>query len=162
MSGFNHGPNLGDDVTYSGTVAAAFEGALLGLPSVAVSVVAWHDCIFDAAVRFAPVIARQVLERGLPGGTLLNVNVPSAPPEDIRGVRVTKLGKRLYRDAVVKKTDPRGRDYYWIGGKAPIWFPGEETDFEAVEQGMVSVTPLHLDLTDYQSLDTLRSWQLKF
>lgn len=162
VSGINHGPNLGDDVTYSGTVAAAFEGTLLGLPSVAMSVAAWQDCNFDAAARFAPAIARQVLAHGLPNGTLLNVNVPSLAPEKISGVRITRLGKRLYRDAVVKKTDPRGRDYYWIGGKAPIWFPGEETDFEAVEQAMISVTPLHLDLTDYRSLDVLRSWQIEF
>lgn len=162
MAGINHGPNLGDDVTYSGTVAAAFEGTLLGLPSVAISVSAWQNCNFDAAARFAPVIARQVLARGLPNGALLNVNVPSSPSGKIGGVRITKLGKRLYRDAVVRKTDPRGRDYYWIGGKAPIWFPGEETDFEAVEQGLISVTPLHLDLTDYRSLDLLRSWDIQF
>ena len=160
VSGINHGPNLGDDITYSGTVAAAFEGTLLGLPSVAISVSAWQNCNFDAAAHFAPRIAREVLRHGLPNGTLLNVNVPSSPPEEIRGVKITKLGKRLYRDAVVKKTDPRGRDYYWIGGKAPIWFPGEETDFEAVEQGMISITPLHLDLTDYQSLDLLKSWNI--
>lgn len=160
VSGLNHGPNLGDDVTYSGTVAAAFEGTLLGLPSVAISVAAWQNCDFDGAAIFAPKIARLVLRNGLPNGTLLNVNVPSLPSEQIKGVRVTKLGKRLYRDAVVKKTDPRGRDYYWIGGKAPVWFPGEETDFEAVEQGMISVTPLHLDLTDYRSLGLLKSWRM--
>jgi 5'-nucleotidase len=158
----NHGPNLGDDVTYSGTVAAAFEGTLLGLPSIAISVSSWEKCRFEAAERFATTIARSVLERGLPEGTLLNVNVPSIPPEDIKGVKVTKLGKRVYRDAVVKKTDPRGRAYYWIGGQPPIWCEGEGTDFEAVEQGMISVTPLQLDLTDYRSMHTVRNWDLKF
>jgi 5'-nucleotidase len=158
VSGMNHGPNLGDDVTYSGTVAAAFEGTLLGLPSVAISVNSWQDCNFDAGAAFAPKIVEQVLTRGLPNGALLNVNVPSLPADAIKGVKVTKLGKRLYRDAVVKQTDPRGRDYYWIGGKAPVWFPGEETDFDAVQQGIVSITPLHLDLTDYKAIESIRSW----
>ena len=162
VAGMNHGPNLGDDVTYSGTVAAAFEGTLLGLPSIAISVSSWEKCRFDAAEQFAATIARNVLERGLPDGTLLNVNVPSIPPEEVKGVKVTKLGKRVYRDAVVKKTDPRGRAYYWIGGQPPIWCEGEETDFEAVEQGMVSVTPLQLDLTDYKSIHTVRAWDLTF
>jgi 5'-nucleotidase len=162
ISGVNHGPNLGDDVTYSGTVAAAFEGTLLGLPSVAISVCSWKECMFDAAARFAANIAQQILRHGLPNGTLLNVNIPSLPPEQIKGVQITKLGKRVYRDAVVKKKDPRGKDYYWIGGQPPIWCRGEETDFEAVEDGKISVTPLHLDLTDYRSMDSIRSWDLTF
>jgi 5'-nucleotidase len=162
VSGMNHGPNLGDDVTYSGTVAAAFEGTLLGLPSIAISVCSWEECRFEAAERFATTIAKCVLEKGLPEGTLINVNVPSIPPEEITGVKVTKLGKRVYRDAVVKKTDPRGRAYYWIGGQPPIWCEGEETDFEAVEHGAVSVTPLQLDLTDYKSIHTVRTWDLRF
>ncbi len=162
ISGMNHGPNLGDDVTYSGTVAAAFEGTLLGLPSIAISVASWEECSFDSAERFAAVIARKVLKHGLPEGTLLNVNVPSRPPEEIKGVRVTKLGKRVYRDVVVKKQDPRGRDYYWIGGQPPIWCEGEGTDFEAVEEGLISVTPLQLDLTDYKSLHMVRVWDLTF
>lgn len=162
ISGINHGPNMGDDVTYSGTVAAAFEGTLLGLPSIAISVCSWRECIFDSAARFAGRIARDVLDRGLPNGTLLNVNVPSLAPEDIKGVKVTKLGKRVYRDAVVKKEDPRGKAYYWIGGQPPIWCAGEETDFDATEQGMISVTPLHLDLTDYKSIADIKSWNLTF
>jgi 5'-nucleotidase len=162
ISGMNHGPNLGDDVTYSGTVAAAFEGTLLGLPSVAISVSSWEKCVFDAAAKFAGKIAEKVLEHGLPEGTLLNVNVPSLAPEEIKGVKITKLGKRIYRDDVVKKKDPRGKDYYWIGGQPPIWCHGEETDFEAVDEGMISVTPLHLDLTDYKSLDDIKSWELAF
>jgi len=162
ISGMNHGPNLGDDVTYSGTVAAAFEGTLLGLPSVAISVCSWKDCCFDAAARFATRVATEVLERGLPNGTLLNVNVPSVPPDEIEGVKVTKLGKRIYRDAVVKKKDPRGKDYYWIGGQPPIWCAEEESDFDAVERGMISITPLHLDLTDYSQMDTVKSWNLAF
>lgn len=160
VSGMNHGPNLGDDVTYSGTVAAAFEGTLLGLPSIAISVNAWNDPDFGAGAAFAPRIVREVLQHGLPNGALLNVNVPSLPAEAVRGLRVTRLGKRLYRDDIVKQTDPRGKDYYWIGGKEPIWLPGEETDFDAVDRGMISITPLHLDLTDYKSIEELRSWTL--
>jgi len=162
ISGINHGPNLGDDVTYSGTVAAAFEGTLLGLPSIAISTTSWRECNFEAAMAFAPKIVKAVLAHGLPEGTLLNVNVPSLPPNQIKGVMVTKLGKRIYRDAVVKQTDPRGRDYYWIGGKAPIWYPGEETDFDAIEAGKISITPLHLDLTDYRSISAIKSWNLSF
>jgi 5'-nucleotidase len=160
VSGMNHGPNLGDDVTYSGTVAAAFEGTLLGLPSIAISVNAWHEPDFSAGAAFGPRIVQEVLQHGLPNGALLNVNVPSLPIQAVQGVKITRLGKRVYRDDVVKQTDPRGKDYYWIGGKEPIWLPGEETDFDAVERGMISITPLHLDLTDYKSIDTLRSWAL--
>jgi 5'-nucleotidase len=162
ISGINHGPNMGDDVTYSGTVAAAFEGTLLGLPSVAISVCSWKECEFSAAVRFARKIAEEVLAHGLPNGTLLNVNVPSVAPGKIRGVKVTKLGKRIYRDDVVRKKDPRGKDYYWIGGKPPLWCAGEETDFDATEDNMISVTPLQLDLTDYDWMDDLKSWDLTF
>ena len=162
VSGFNHGPNLGDDVTYSGTVAAAFEGTLLGIPSIAISVAAWHECKFDAARKFARSIVAKVVENGLTPNTLLNVNVPSCACEGITGVRVTKLGKRVYRDVIVKKKDPRGRDYYWIGGGDPVWEPEGGTDFEAIEQNAISVTPLHLDLTDYSQIDRVKSWNLSF
>lgn len=161
ISGINHGPNLGDDVTYSGTVAAAFEGTLLGLPSIAISLCSWTELRFEAAKQFAAEIASKVIEHGLPPGTLLNVNVPCLEPEEIKGVRITKLGKRIYRDAIVRKTDPRGRDYYWIGGGLPTWQKSEGTDFEAIEEGMISVTPLHLDLTDYDAIEEIRSWNLK-
>jgi 5'-nucleotidase len=162
VSGINHGPNLGDDVTYSGTVAAAFEGTLLGIPSVAVSVAAWQDCKFDAARNFAGRIVTEVLEHGLAPNTLLNVNVPSCAAEGITGVRVTRLGKRVYRDVIVKKKDPRGRDYYWIGGGDPEWKPEKGTDFEAIEQNYISVTPLNLDLTDYKQIEAVRRWNLSF
>ena len=162
ISGINHGPNLGDDVTYSGTVAAAFEGTLLDIPSIAISVAAWHDCKFDAARRFAKTVVSNVLEHGLAPNTLLNVNVPSCAAEGVTGVRVTKLGKRVYRDVIVKKKDPRGRDYYWIGGSDPVWEPEGGTDFEAIEQNCISVTPLQLDLTDYDQLDAVKNWNLSF
>jgi len=162
VSGINHGPNLGDDVTYSGTVAAAFEGTLLGIPSIAISVASWHDCKFEAAREFAKVIVARTLEEGLAPTTLLNVNVPSCAVRGVTGVKVTKLGKRVYRDVLVKKKDPRGRDYYWIGGGDPVWESEEGTDFEAIEQNAISVTPLHLDLTDYGQLEAVKKWKLSF
>lgn len=162
VSGINHGPNLGDDVTYSGTVAAAFEGTLLGIPSIAMSVSSWHDCKFDAARDFAKVIIEKVLDEGLSPNTLLNVNVPSCARQGISEVKVTKLGKRVYRDVIIKKKDPRGRDYYWIGGGDPVWEPESGTDFEAIEQNAISVTPLHLDLTDYTQLEVVKKWNLSF
>lgn len=153
FSGINLGLNLGDDVTYSGTVSAAFEGTLIGIPSVAISQEIETGFTFDAAAEFAARLARRLLERGLPPGTLLNVNVPAGAPQ---GVRVAPLGKRRYGEVVVEKLDPRGRPYYWIGSSPPEGVLAQGTDIAAVEENYVSVTPLHLDLTDYRSLDLLQ------
>lgn len=153
VSGINHGANLGDDVTYSGTVSAAMEGTLLGLPSIAVSLVSGGD--FDEAGRVARLIAMRVLVHGLPAKTLLNVNVPPVPP---RGIRVTRLGHRVYDGTVVEQTDPRGRPYYWIGAGPPLWSALDGTDMGAVHDGFVAVTPVHLDLTHHQALLELSSW----
>ena len=162
VSGINHGPNMGDDVTYSGTVAAAIEGTMLGIPSIAVSLASWDGDSFDVAARFTARLVRLVLEKGLPEKCFLNVNVPSVPPERIGGVRITKLGKRVYRDAIVEKTDPRGKRYFWIGGEAPTFLREEKTDFAAVEQGYISITPLQLDLTDYRAMVEMASWDFDF
>jgi 5'-nucleotidase len=160
VSGINHGPNLGDDVTYSGTVAAAMEGALLGLPSMAISAASWRDCRFGVAAVFARLLVLEVLKRGLPRNTLLNVNVPSVAAGEVRGVRVTRLGKRIYRDFIIKRVDPRsGRTYYLIDGEDPSWEKGKNTDFEAIEQGMISITPFHLDLTAHGHLRGFRRWE---
>lgn len=159
VSGINHGPNLGDDVTYSGTVAGAMEGTLLGIPSIAVSCVSWQECRFEAAAHYAVRVARQVLKRGLPRNTLLNVNVPSAGRRSIRGVRFTKLGKRIYRDMIVETKRPDGRQYFMIDGADPDWEREPSTDFEAIEQGMVSITPFHLDWTNHRALAALRKWE---
>jgi 5'-nucleotidase len=158
VSGINKGANLGDDITYSGTVSAAIEGTLLGIPSVAVSLVTRKRFRFDAAAHFALEVAKNVLRKGLPGDTLLNVNVPNAPREEIRGVRVTRQGKRIYGDFIVEKRDPRGRKYYWIGGDhlRSEDIPG--SDLEAIEGNFVSITPVHLDLTNYAALRALRKW----
>jgi 5'-nucleotidase len=161
VSGVNRGPNMGDDVFYSGTVAAAIEGAMQGVPGVAVSLAASGRADFLYACQFTRRLVGMVLDRGLPPKCVLNVNVPQLRDDEIKGVRVTRLGKRTYQDSLIERTDPRGRAYYWIGGDAPIWEPEEGTDFTAVDQGFVSVTPLHLDLTDNSLLATLEDWRLK-
>jgi 5'-nucleotidase len=158
-SGINKGGNLGDDVTYSGTVSAAMEGTLLGIPSFAISMEGDVDYRFDVAGQFAKRLASQILKQGLPKDTLLNVNVPNLPREKIRGVRVTCLGKRGYEDVIVEKTDPRGKKYYWIAGNRIIFEGRSNTDFQALQAGRVSVTPLKLDLTDYETLAQLKSWE---
>jgi 5'/3'-nucleotidase len=161
VSGINKGANLGDDVTYSGTVSAAMEGTLLGVPSIAFSLVGRPPYRFDAAAGFARRLAGWVVERGLPADTLLNVNVPS-PGDDapVRGFALTRMGRRRYGDAIVEKMDPRGKKYYWIGGEEIEFVAEEGTDFHAVSQGLVSVTPIHLDLTNYGSFDALKALQL--
>jgi len=153
VSGINHGTNLGDDVTYSGTVSAAMEGILLGVPSVAVSLVPGGD--FAEAGRAARLVAARVLVEGLPPKTFLNVNVPAVPA---RGIRVTRLGHRVYSGRIVEQTDPRGRTHYWIGGGEPAWELLEGSDMAAVNEGFVSVTPLHLDLTSHRALVEMREW----
>src|SRR6476620_3416383 len=139
VSGINFGPNLGDDVTYSGTISAAFEGALLNIPSIAFSSLVGEHFSFDRGAAFAAELTRRLLLEKQDPGVILNVNFPSSA---FQGVRVTKLGKRIYSEGVIERLDPRGRKYYWIGGEEPTWLSGENTDFEAVQNGYVSITPL--------------------
>ena len=154
---------MGDDVTYSGTIAAAMEATLMGIPAMAVSLCRCESGLYDyeASAGIAREVALMVLNRGLPEGTLLNVNVPNIPSEEITGVEVARQGKQVYEEAVVEKQDPRGRTYYWIGGQLTSWEPEPDTDYAAVSQGRVSITPIHLDLTDYRAMDVLRSWPLE-
>ncbi len=159
VSGINHGPNLGDDVTYSGTVAGAIEGTLLGIPSIAVSSVDWTRPKFAAAAAAAARLASLVLKRGLPRNTLLNVNVPSVAPSALAGWRVTRLGKRIYRDVIVEKRAPDGRKYFMIDGADPDWEREPETDFAAIEQRCVSITPFHLDWTNHRAIADLKRWE---
>jgi 5'-nucleotidase len=160
VAGINHGPNMGDDVTYSGTVAAAIEGRLLGLPAVAFSNAAWRPEHLAASAEVARrILPALVAHPEVLGETLLNVNIPDSPLEAIRGVRVTHLGKRIYRDEIIAKTDPRGRHYYWIGGDPPIWEHDAESDFGAVSEGYVSITPLRTDWTSHETLELLRVWE---
>lgn len=163
VSGINRGANIGNDVTYSGTVAAAMEGTLLGVQSIAVSLErpSAADYDYGPAAKIAKEIAALVLERGLPEWTLLNVNVPSRPESEIAGVAVTRLGKQVYEDLIVEKTDPRGRTYYWIGGQEETWSPQKGTDYAALDAGCVSITPVQLDLTDYRAMETVRCWPLE-
>ena len=158
-SGINLGGNMGDDVTYSGTVSAAFEATLLGVPAFAISVAADRRVDFTAAGRIAVTLAELIGKNGLPANTLLNVNVPNLRPSEIKGVAITQQGRRHYGDIIVRKVDPRGKAYYWIGGKEPTWEPSEESDYAAVIAGCISVTPLHLDLTNTRALEELRRWE---
>jgi 5'-nucleotidase len=160
VSGINHGPNMGDDVTYSGTVAAAFEGRLLGLPALAFSNTEWKPDHMETSALIARQIVESLVARGLPRETLLNVNIPDLPLEGIRGIRITRLGFRVYRDEIIAKVDPRGRPYFWIGGDPPIWETHTESDFSAVSEGFVSMTPLQTDWTDEARLAALRDWSI--
>lgn len=161
VSGVNKGPNMGEDVTYSGTVAAALEAVVSGIPAIAASVDGWAGWDFEPAGRVVAQVAREVLTRGLPAGTLLNVNVPSTPYDQITGTLVTRLGRRVYKDVLIERKDPRGESYYWIGGDPPDGEPLDGTDFWAVKHGYVSVTPLKLDITDYALMSTLHEWNLQ-
>jgi 5'-nucleotidase len=154
-SGINFGLNLGDDVTYSGTVSATFEGTLLGIPSVAFSQEVQEGFSFAPVARFARELVKILLDSELPRDLLLNVNAPGGP---IEGVSFTRLGRRVYQQSIIEKLDPRGRKYYWIAG-TPKWEKQTGTDFEAVSQGRISVTPLHLDLTYYPGLQSFGSLQ---
>lgn len=159
ISGINGAPNLGDDVIYSGTVSAAMEGVLLGLPSFALSMASSAPPIrYETACRVARGLVEVILERGLPGSTILNVNVPNLDVKDLKGIAITRLGRRLYREKIHKRLDPRGRIYYWIGAKG---YEGEEeegTDFLAIKSSKVSITPLNIDLTNHESIAPLMEW----
>ena len=152
ISGINKGPNLGDDIIYSGTVSAAIEGALLGIPAIAVSLVTFKDFDFRAAAEFTATLVQRIAEREIPPKTLLNVNVPPLPKEDLKGWRVTRMGKRHYSETIVERVDPRGGKYYWIGGDDLGFANDDGTDCQAVHDGYISVTPLQVDLTDYKLL----------
>jgi 5'-nucleotidase len=161
VSGINAGNNLGSDMTYSGTVTAAMEGAIFGIPSIAVSLdVQSGQRIVDysPAAAVAHQVARLVLANGLPNKTLLNVNVPALPLEQIKGFDVTHLGLRIYQDELVCREDPKGRPYYWIGGLPPTGVIADETDFGAIANGYVSITPIQMDMTNYTLIDSLKSW----
>ncbi|HKX32189.1 MAG TPA: 5'/3'-nucleotidase SurE [Blastocatellia bacterium] len=153
VSGINHGANLGDDVTYSGTVAGALEASIFKLPGIAVSLTA-RDGDFSHAAKFASDLTAKVLKEGLPEGTILNVNVPVG---EIRGARFTHQGVKISRVRIVEGRDPRGREYYWIGEQEVSWKQDHGSDYAAIEEGLVSITTLRTDLTDYRTLEAFRS-----
>jgi 5'-nucleotidase len=152
VSGINKGPNLGDDIIYSGTVSGAIEAVLLGIPAIAVSLVTFKDFDFRAAAEFTATLVSHIQQCGIPRQTLLNVNVPSLPKEQLKGWQLTRMGKRHYSENIVERIDPRGGKYYWIGGDDLGFAHDEGTDCVAVHEGYISVTPLQVDLTNYNLL----------
>ena len=158
ISGINHGANMGDDTVYSGTVAAATEGFLLGVPSLAVSLAAKPGEHLDTAVQVTLDIVRRMMDRPFTEPTLLNINVPDRPFHEPRGTVATRLGRRHHAEPVVKSVNPRGDVVYWVGAAGPAQDAGEGTDFHAVREGFVSVTPLSIDLTGYRQLAELPAW----
>lgn len=158
VSGINDGANLGDDTLYSGTVAAAMEGRFLGLPAIAISMLGDQVHYYETAAVIAKQLVKQLQTNGLPAQTILNVNVPNLTSEQIKGMQVTRLGTRHCAEPVIKSQDPRGRPIYWIGRPGVEADCGVGTDFYAVNSGFVSVTPLHLDMTNYKMFDQLSQW----
>jgi len=163
LSGINHGPNMGEDVLYSGTVAAAMEGLALGVPSIAVSFAgrqgAGNAADLDQHVEpLSALLTHLTSLPAFPADTLLNVNIPAVPAADVRGVKLTRLGRRVFSDSIAKMQDPWGKPIYWIGGGSVTWTEGEGTDIDAVRGGYVSVTPLHLDITNQARLEDAVKW----
>ena len=158
FAGINHGANLGDDVLYSGTVAAATEGRFLGLPAIAISLAGNNPHYFETAAQVAVTLLNQLIKKPLPIDTILNVNVPDVAIKDLKGYQATRLGQRHKSEPVIKSNDPRGRIIYWVGPPGGEQDAGPGTDFYAISEGYVSVTPLQIDLTRYESIDALASW----
>lgn len=156
VSGINKGGNLGDDITYSGTVSAAIEGTILSIPSFAVSLHGDKNFNFETAASFAVSVARYIMENPMPYDTFLNVNVPNVAASLVKGIKLTRQGRRIYDNSIQDVLSPRGERHYWIGGGLPYWERGDDTDINAVEEGYVSVTPIHLDLTNYTALEMLK------
>jgi len=163
FSGVNHGPNMGEDVLYSGTVSAAMEGVMLGVPGVAISF-AGSDPEMMGTYRetLVRLIRRITSAEDYPRDTLLNINLPRLPAAEVRGVRVTRLGSRFFSDSLTRMKDPWGREIMWIGGGTITWTGGEDADHAAVAEGYISITPLHMDLTNYSLIETVRGWRLEW
>lgn len=161
LSGVNHGSNMGEDVLYSGTVAGAMEATVIGIPAVALSYCGEFPEELEGFEALVTEVLEGILERDdFPEDTLLNVNLPAIPPGEVKGIRITSLGRRRYADSITRADDPSGREYFWIGGGVAEWRGTRDSDFQAVEDGYVSVTPLHLDLTNYGLIEDIRAWDL--
>jgi 5'-nucleotidase len=160
VSGINHGSNTAVNILYSGTVSAATEGMILGIPSIAISLTTYGEADFRYAGKVGVELAREVLRRGLPSGVLLNVNVPAIPEEEIRGVRLTRQGESSWDDTFDVRRDPANREYYWLTGEMRITDTDPETDQVAIREGYVSVTPIRYDLTDRGMMEGMRGWKL--
>ena len=161
VSGINPGPNLGDDISYSGTVSAAIEGTMYSIPSLAFSLAGEPPFDFTVAADVAWKLASMALQFRLPENTLLNINVPDRPSGEIRGIRFTRQGRRVYNNAIQETHDPWGRKHYWIGGGTVHWSGGNDTDEQALRAGYISVTPIQLDLTNHAGIDFLKkNWPM--
>jgi 5'/3'-nucleotidase len=160
VSGINMGPNLADDITYSGTVAAAIEATLQGVSAIAVSVAGKNRIYFKSAREISYKLVKYIVKHPLPQNVLLNVNVPNSPMNRIKGYKFTRQGKRRYGESVIEKLDPRGEKYYWIGGSVIRETPVKNSDIKAVNEGYISITPIQLDLTAYDFLKELSGWRL--
>lgn len=161
ISGINHGPNMGEDVLYSGTVAAAMEGLAAGIPSIAISYGSFDlEHLESHRDGLAQLLERIVRVERFPGETLLNINLPPIPGAQVRGVKVTSLGSRVFQEEIARMEDPWGREIYWIGAGRATWSGRADSDFRATQEGYISVTPLHVDLTNYELLEVVRSWSL--
>ena len=163
LSGINHGQNMGEDVLYSGTVAAAMEGLTLGIPSIAISFAGGElradpELLAEQVDSLTNLLRHITRLPNFPPDTLLNINLPPLPSSEIKGVRLTTLGRRVYSDSLMRLRDPRGKEIFWIGGGSASWSGREDSDFRAVNEGYISVTPLHLDLTNYTVLNAAHSW----
>lgn len=161
FSGVNHGPNMGEDVLYSGTVAVAMEAVTLGVPGIGISFVG-NDPEMMAGYRglLESLVARITSVDEFPRETILNINLPRIPATQVKGIRVTRLGSRFFSESLTQMKDPWGREMYWIGGGTVTWSKGEDTDHAAVAAGYISITPLHMDLTNYSLIETVRGWEL--
>ncbi len=160
VSGINDGPNLGTDILYSGTVSAAIEGAIQGIQSMALSLVGFKDLNFDLAGEFSASLANTLSENSLPKDTLLNVNIPNLSKEIIKGVKITSLGVRRYNNSFVKRIDPRGQEYYWMGGEVVEEDQKEDSDIQAIKNDYISITPIHFDLTETKLINKIREWNI--
>jgi len=158
VAGINHGANLGDDVLYSGTVAAATEGRHLGLPAIAVSLAGRDEQHFATAAHVTVQVIRKLKSQPLPADQILNINVPAIPLSELKGIQVTRLGRRHKAETMTSTTDPWGRKIYWYGSLGPELDAGEGTDFYAIANGYASITPLHVDMSAYKSMETLANW----
>ncbi|MBA1337097.1 MAG: 5'-nucleotidase SurE [Firmicutes bacterium] len=159
FSGINRGPNLGTDVLYSGTVSAAIEGAILGIPSAALSLASFEADDYSVACDFAAALADNIFSKGLEKDTLLNVNVPALKRSEIKGVSVTSLGTRRYRNSFEARKDPRGQEYFWMSGEAVDEYNNDDCDLNLITQGYITVTPIHFDLTKFDMISRIKEWE---
>ncbi|HET9294986.1 MAG TPA: 5'/3'-nucleotidase SurE [Gemmatimonadales bacterium] len=162
FSGVNHGPNMGEDVLYSGTVAAAMEAVSLGVPGVAISFAGGDPAVMASYGSVLPrLVSKIVAVKDFPSDTILNINLPNLIAPEVKGIRVTRLGSRFFSESLTRMKDPWGREIFWIGGGTITWTGGEDSDHRAVAEGYISITPLHMDLTDFPRLDTVTGWRLE-